>query len=232
MQIVTPSQSELEKRKIVPLMKIERESKVAHKYLDGLYGVEIGAATYQPFGLNSVNVCTADKADRDFYNSIQLMVAGSYYEIDEYAEAHELPFNNSSQDYVIASHVLEHCPNPIAVLLEWRRIVKFGGYIYLIVPKRDNSPYGDANRDISALSSFMKAYREAWDDDTAFAKMWDRPSPQFDRARGHYWVFDALSLCGLVSHCNLWHDLNWTLLEVHDTDDKDGLGHMAVFRND
>lgn len=33
-----------------------KESELAHKYLDGLSGVEIGGSAYNPFGLNTLNV--------------------------------------------------------------------------------------------------------------------------------------------------------------------------------
>jgi len=39
-----------------------------------------------------------------------------------------------SQDFVIASHVLEHSPDPIQVLLNWSRVIRAGGTLYVIVP--------------------------------------------------------------------------------------------------
>jgi len=37
-------------------------------------------------------------------------------------------------DYVLASHVLEHCPNTFAAMLEWRSFVKDGGTMIVFVP--------------------------------------------------------------------------------------------------
>jgi predicted SAM-dependent methyltransferase len=37
-------------------------------------------------------------------------------------------------DFVIANHVLEHTEDPIGVLLEWLRVLKHNGLIYLVVP--------------------------------------------------------------------------------------------------
>jgi SAM-dependent methyltransferase len=47
-----------------------------------------------------------------------------------------LPFPNDSQDYVFASHILEHVPLPHIheVLIEWYRVVKVGGHIVITVP--------------------------------------------------------------------------------------------------
>jgi SAM-dependent methyltransferase len=45
-----------------------------------------------------------------------------------------LPFRNGSQDAVLSSHCLEHMSNPTAVIQEWYRVLKVGGYIVTIVP--------------------------------------------------------------------------------------------------
>jgi len=50
--------------------------------------------------------------------------------------AHDLPFHSHSLDYVVSSHVLEHLANPVRALLEWHRVLKPGGIIYLVVPDR------------------------------------------------------------------------------------------------
>jgi SAM-dependent methyltransferase len=55
---------------------------------------------------------------------------------DFYGHACALPFHDHALDYVIASHVLEHVANPVAALVEWYRVVRPGGIVYLIVPNR------------------------------------------------------------------------------------------------
>lgn len=47
-----------------------------------------------------------------------------------------LPFEDGSQDAVFASHVLEHIANYKAVLEDWYRVVKTGGYIIIFVPHK------------------------------------------------------------------------------------------------
>lgn len=49
-------------------------------------------------------------------------------------DGHNLPFESESQDYVFASHTLEHCPLPKLSLTEWFRVVKTGGHLVVIVP--------------------------------------------------------------------------------------------------
>jgi predicted SAM-dependent methyltransferase len=210
---------------------IQPESKFAHKYLDGLQGIEIGAASYMPFGLNAINVCTPDENDRSFYKHVQMLVAGCYYEVDIEAEADNLHmFENDSLDFIVASHVIEHTSNPIKVFLEWKRVVRPGGFIFMIVPKRD-APYGDEKRQITPMSQFMRARVEDWNNNDAYKNMLDRPEGGSDRMRGHVWVFDFKSIQKLVRICNEGFDLDWIFVAGEETDDMDGLGHMVLFQN-
>lgn len=45
-----------------------------------------------------------------------------------------LPFEDESQDYVFASHVLEHIPDSLAAIREWYRVLKVGGHLIMMVP--------------------------------------------------------------------------------------------------
>jgi ubiquinone/menaquinone biosynthesis C-methylase UbiE len=42
--------------------------------------------------------------------------------------------------------VVEHLPDPIAAFFEWNRVLKAGGTIFMIFPKRDALP-ADRGRD-------------------------------------------------------------------------------------
>lgn len=46
----------------------------------------------------------------------------------------DLPFEDNSIDRVIATHVLEHVPDPVAALTEWARVIRPGGVLSLILP--------------------------------------------------------------------------------------------------
>jgi SAM-dependent methyltransferase len=41
---------------------------------------------------------------------------------------------NASQDFIVASHLLEHMEDPIGALLEWHRVLRPGGLLFLRVP--------------------------------------------------------------------------------------------------
>lgn len=45
-----------------------------------------------------------------------------------------LPFEDQSQDFVFASHCLEHITDPYAAIAEWFRVVKVGGHLILLLP--------------------------------------------------------------------------------------------------
>src|SRR4051812_13155753 len=54
--------------------------------------------------------------------------------IDAQALADTLPVADSSCDFLISSHCLEHCPDTLAVLREWRRVLRPGAALVLILP--------------------------------------------------------------------------------------------------
>jgi ubiquinone/menaquinone biosynthesis C-methylase UbiE len=50
------------------------------------------------------------------------------------ASALDLPYEDASFDRLIAAHVLEHLPEPHRALKEWRRVVRPGGAISILIP--------------------------------------------------------------------------------------------------
>ena len=49
------------------------------------------------------------------------------------AWADDLPFRPSSVDFIVALHVLEHEPDPVATVLHWLDVVKPGGGVGIVV---------------------------------------------------------------------------------------------------
>lgn len=45
-----------------------------------------------------------------------------------------LPFQDGTFDLVFARHVLEHSPFPVITLMEWKRVVRAGGFLIVIAP--------------------------------------------------------------------------------------------------
>ena len=52
----------------------------------------------------------------------------------EKQDASKLTYADNSFDRLIATHVLEHLPYPVAVLQEWDRLVRQGGLISIVLP--------------------------------------------------------------------------------------------------
>src|SRR2546427_11184570 len=42
--------------------------------------------------------------------------------------------SNGEVDFVIANHVIEHLEAPVQALIEWYRVLRPGGYLFLAVP--------------------------------------------------------------------------------------------------
>src|ERR1035437_186469 len=56
------------------------------------------------------------------------------YSVDVVGDARIMPFSDASMDVVLITQVLEHIPDPIAVIGEIRRVLKPGGTLLLSVP--------------------------------------------------------------------------------------------------
>ena len=57
-------------------------------------------------------------------------------------------------DFVLSSHMLEHTANPLRALAEWRRLLKPGGALVLVMPARDAT--FDHRRPITTLSHLVQ----------------------------------------------------------------------------
>lgn len=132
-----------------------KESAIAHKYLDGLRGIEIGGSAHNPFGVNALNVDYTDDMNTVF-KEIEYSLCGEKLGIDIVAHGDELPIKSNAMDFVINSHVVEHFFDPIKAMKEWYRIVKTGGYIFVICPHADRVK--DENRPITTLKELNERH--------------------------------------------------------------------------
>jgi SAM-dependent methyltransferase len=85
-----------------------------------------------------------------------------------------LPFRDSSLDYVASSHLLEHLSDPAGAIVEWYRVVKPGGIIYMIVP--DHRLTFDRPRKRTPLAHLMHDFecRTPASDPTHIDEFFDR----------------------------------------------------------
>jgi len=67
-------------------------------------------------------------------------------------------------DFLIAHNVLEHCSNPINMLVEWHNFVKHGGTVVLSVPYHECCP--DKGRNVSPFDHILLDYLLERNDDS------------------------------------------------------------------
>jgi len=70
----------------------------------------------------------------------------------------DLPFEDSSLNYVASSHVIEHVANPLAAFQEWYRVLRHGGVIYMVVPDRRLT--FDRGRPLTTVEHLIDDYRK------------------------------------------------------------------------
>lgn len=223
-----------------------RPSALATKYLENLHGIEIGASTQNSFRLKrAINVDFSDEQ-----GGLWQSTACEPAVVNIVALGDDLPFKDNTLDYVLSSHVIEHFFDPVKALREWHRVVKPGGYIFIIAPHKERT--FDKPRDVTPVSELM-------DRADGKIRITDYARPEFDatgKAMGgsidrpvqllvrdkknqvlekgwkyyesddhHHWsVWRTADFVELVKH------LNYKIVEVQDIDDKVGNGFTVVIR--
>jgi SAM-dependent methyltransferase len=180
------------------------ESALAHRLLDGLAGLEIGGSAHNAFGLDTKNVDVTDRLNTVF-KRLELQFVNRTLPVDIVAPGDDLPVDDESQDFVISSHVLEHFPDPIKALREWYRVIRKGGYIYMIVPHKERT--FDQPRPRTTLNELLERNRGGF------------IAPAINE---HYSVWITEDVVELVEY------LQWKVVEVQDVDDKVGNGFTVV----
>ena len=180
-----------------------KESALAHKLLDGLDGLEIGGSAHNSFGLKTRNVDYT--AELTCFKQEEIKLCGEALPVDIVSPGDKLPLEDSSVDFVISSHVIEHFPDPIKALKEWYRVVKPGGYLYIIAPHKERTLDKERNR--STLAELIERHETGKVPETL---------------NDHCSVWITEDFVELVN----W--LGWKVLHVQDTDDKVGNGFTVV----
>jgi SAM-dependent methyltransferase len=197
------------------------EHRLAHELLDDLTGLEIGAAAHNPFGLRTRNVATRE--GWEFYAREQRAMGVEPAPVDIWGSADAIPLPDRSEDFVLSSHVVEHLPNPAAAFLEWDRVVRDGGYVFMIVPIKGVLPE-DEPRELTSLEELVACYRCGYTVET-------HPVDGVPGGRmGHYHTFTPDSLTDLVDWMRAERLVDWRLIAREDVDSKVGNGFTLVFR--
>lgn len=110
---------------------------LARKYLSGK-GLEVGAL-HNPLPLP--RRATARYVDRmtvaDLRSQYPDLAALPLVPVDVVADGETLAgVPDGSEDFVVANHFLEHCQDPIRAVLNFLRVVRPGGVVYMAVPDK------------------------------------------------------------------------------------------------
>lgn len=193
-------------------------------------GLELGAAAHNPFGLSgALNVAPwsededhPDRRDFEFYAREQVKLCGYFAAVDIAGEADQLPVDDKSQDYLLGSHVAEHLPNLVAAFVEWNRVLKPGGIVFLVLPLRD-ALEEDRVRPLTPLRHFVGDWKA---NATVETHRTDCPGGR----RGHYHVFTLAGFIELVEWCRSEGLFDWELVASEEKDSKVGNGFTVVYR--
>lgn len=152
-------------------------------------GIEIGPGK-TPY-CNPKNTIFIDK----FYNDNVKIIC----------EADNLPFQDSSIDYILSSHCLEHCPNTLKTLYEWKRIIREDGILVLILPHGKRT--FDNGRTLTNLRHHIEDYQNevSYDNTSHWLEFLNISLFQ----KSHYWISDA------PKDKNGTPDFNWVVSKGH-----------------
>lgn len=109
------------------------------EYLSGL-GLEIGASHCPlPYNVETTKMIYQDRlSQEDRQAEVALhdknVDPAAIIKPDVISSAECCPFPDNHFDFVCNSHLLEHLANPVKAIFEWLRILKPGGYLYMIIP--------------------------------------------------------------------------------------------------
>lgn len=139
---------------LVDLWRRREAVRFVRDWLGGLEGVEVGGSSNNDFGLRVVNV-DRYPTDDTVYKRHERDLEGWVRRVDVVATGDRLPFADDSHDFVFASHVLEHIPDPIAALQDWLRVAR--RWVVVILPHRDRT--FDRDRDITPVAELLHRHR-------------------------------------------------------------------------
>lgn len=161
--------------------------RLAFRYLRGT-GLEIGALQHPLEVPAGVAVTYVDYASREEnikkYPGIDPARIVATDHIEDGFELSGIPA--ASQDFIIANHVLEHCPNPLQALLNWERVLRKNGILFITLPNgRKSFDYGRAITTFEHMAEDYELVKAG--DLTTFAA----------RNREHYREFVEISIPNL-----------------------------------
>lgn len=134
---------------------------ISNKYLHG-EGIEIGALHCPLVLPKSAKIKYVDKIPVEELKKRYPEVGNNIVKIDIIDDGEKLSkFKDSSLDFIIANHFLEHCKNPIGTIQNFLRVLKQGGILYMAIP--DKRYTFDKNRQVTTIDHLIEVYNDGED---------------------------------------------------------------------
>jgi predicted SAM-dependent methyltransferase len=132
---------------------------IAEKYLRG-DGIEIGALNSPLQVPREARVKYVDRmATPDLRKQYPELADLDLVDADIIDDGERLDsIEDSTQDFVIANHFIEHCQNPLLALSNMFRVLKVDGLLYLAVP--DKRFTFDVDRPVTPLEHILRDFEE------------------------------------------------------------------------
>ena len=114
----------------------------AARYLRG-HGVEIGAQCVPTLvDPKRATVEYVDAVSNKYLVDRYRLEAKALVPLTHVIEGENLHvYADGSRDFLIAHHVLEHIDDPVGALVEWLRVLRPGGILYVTLPNYSTNPY-------------------------------------------------------------------------------------------
>jgi SAM-dependent methyltransferase len=141
---------------------VSARTRIANRYISG-EGIEIGAL-HNPLPLpRSARVRYVDRLSvsqlRAHYPELEQQPLVPVDILDDGEQLARIP--DSSLDFVVANHFLEHTQDPVGTLLNSFRVLRTGGVLYLAVPDKRHT--FDADRPVTPLEHLLRDFGEGPD---------------------------------------------------------------------
>lgn len=177
--------------------------RIAEAYLRGS-GIEIGALCRPQPVAEGAQVRYVDRLNRETLEFHYFELKGQELVAPDIEDDGEVlaKVADQSQDFVIASHMLEHCENPILAIQNQLRVLRPGGIAFFAVP--DKRYTFDEHRPRTDLDHLWRDYREgpAWSRPGHFREWAVHLSDHEGDALEAYWrLLDGL---GYSIHYHVW----------------------------
>ena len=179
--------------------KIFRRDLPIYKVMRSLDGVNFSAQTVWEGSLSEGQTFEYMKGRR----GRQFIAEGS--ELQAIADA--------SYDFLISCNNLEHLANPLKALTEWRRVIKPGGHLLLVLPRKESN--FDHRRDVTSFSHLLEDLANGVDerDLTHLDEILERHDRALDKGSGDLETFKQRSLLNFENRCLHHHVFDAALID-------------------